>query len=117
MLFRNFYPCATCGYEGFVRVRLILVAANASVIGAVPGAAEDRTAPRGHAAAPVQTVSSRSITHLSQFADQTPDGSQLLELRRRGPLRMWKQQTRRSKSKYCKRSPSRPNLSGCTRLR
>jgi hypothetical protein len=66
-----------------VRIRLmavILVAAGASVIGAAPGAAEDRTAPRGHAAALVQTVSSKPITHLSQFADQTPDGSQLIEL-------------------------------------
>jgi hypothetical protein len=66
-----------------VRIRLmavILVAAGASVIGAAPGAAEDRTAPRGHAAASIQTVSSNPITHLSQFADQTPDGSQLIEL-------------------------------------
>lgn len=64
-----------------MRARLIpvIVVAVGCVI-AVPGRAEDRTKLRGHAATPVQTVSSKSITHLSQFADQTPDGSQLIEL-------------------------------------
>jgi hypothetical protein len=64
-----------------VRARLmpVIVVATGCVI-AVSGAAEDRTAPRGHAAASIQTVVSNPITHLSQFADQTPDGSHLIEL-------------------------------------
>ena len=57
---------------------LVLIAVGCVI--AVPGAAEDRTAPRGHAAVPMQTVSPKSITDLSQFADQTPDGAQLIEL-------------------------------------
>ena len=57
---------------------LVLIAVGCVI--AVPGAAEDRTAPRGHAAAPIQTVRSKSIARLSQFADLTPDGSQLIEL-------------------------------------
>jgi hypothetical protein len=69
--------------EVFVRaklVSLIVVAVGASVIAATPSRSEDQAAPRAHAEASVQTVSSKSTADLSHLANQTPDGAELIEL-------------------------------------
>jgi hypothetical protein len=67
----------------FVRaklVSLIVVVVGASVIAAMPSRSEDQAAPRAHAEASVKTMSSKSTADLSQLANQTPDGAELIEL-------------------------------------
>ena len=64
-----------------MRVRLmplVAVAVGASVLSAAPGAAEDRTAPRDHAAASIQPVKSKSIARMSQLMEHIPDGADLI---------------------------------------
>ena len=79
----NLKSVISSGEEISVRVRLmplVAVAVGASVLSAAPGTAEDRTAPRDHAAASTQPVNSKSIALQSQLAEQTPDGAHLIEL-------------------------------------